>query len=228
MLFSDTAPPALLRSRTAEVEERDDGVVLLFKSAVDALDCAVELADAGVPRIGVSAGEAPRQRDGWSGPAVVEAQRLRDAARPGTVLVADLVRDLLGGRRALVLRAAALENAWEWSPDDGRAAVPLPPALASATHRSPFVGRVAELDRLRAAWRQAEAGMQHVVAIGGEPGIGKTRLAAELAADAHASGAVVFHGRTDEDLGAPYKPFIEGLTHYVRHADSESLRRPTW
>src|SRR5687768_8776987 len=45
----------------------------------------------------------------------------------------------------------------------------------------PFVGRHAEADRLMAAWREASAsGDLRVVLVGGEPGIGKTRLVDEV------------------------------------------------
>ncbi len=156
---------------------------------------------------------------------MAEAHDLHDAARPGTVLVADLVRHLLGGRKALVLRPSHVDLAWEWTPDDAHGGIPLPPGLSKAVRGSHFVARVAERARLLAAWERARAGVQHMVAIGGEPGIGKTRLAAELARDAHTDGAVVLHGRADEDLAAPYKPFIEALTHHVRHVDPDDLRR---
>ena len=76
-----------------------------------------------------------------------------------------------------------------------------------------------------AAWERASAGPQQAVAISGEPGIGKTRLAAELAGVVSAAGGIVLHGRADEDLGTPYKPFIEALTHYMRHADAAAVRR---
>jgi hypothetical protein len=38
------------------------------------------------------------------------------------------------------------------------------------------------------------------------------------------AGAVVLLGRCDEDLGAPYGPFVEALSHYVTHASEEALR----
>ncbi|MGH9005409.1 MAG: AAA family ATPase, partial [Acidimicrobiia bacterium] len=70
-------------------------------------------------------------------------------------------------------------------------------------------------DRWKSAAGQAERG---IVLLGGEPGIGKTRLAAELAAAVHAEGAVVLAGRCDEDLAVPYQPFVEALRHYAVHA----------
>jgi hypothetical protein len=52
-------------------------------------------------------------------------------------------------------------------------------ALRSGT--TPLVGREEELDQLPAAWQQAKTGEGRVVLISGEPGIGKSRLVAELA-----------------------------------------------
>ena len=57
------------------------------------------------------------------------------------------------------------------------------PAPLARRHRSPFVGRARALGRLRGM-----LGEGRVVVLSGEPGIGKTRLAAELARAAHGAG----------------------------------------
>jgi predicted ATPase len=57
-----------------------------------------------------------------------------------------------------------------------------------------------------------------VVLVAGEPGVGKTRLAAELARIVHDEGAMVLAGRCDDDLGVPYQPFVEALRHFLDHA----------
>jgi WD40 repeat protein/DNA-binding SARP family transcriptional activator len=54
-----------------------------------------------------------------------------------------------------------------------------------------LVGRELELAWLREQWRRAGAGAGAVVTLSGEKGIGKSRLAAELAAEAHEHGATV-------------------------------------
>jgi DNA-binding SARP family transcriptional activator len=82
---------------------------------------------------------------------------------------------------------------------------PLPRALDPARATSPFVGRDAELARLRAA------GEGKLLAISGDPGIGKTRLLAELARTAYADCATVLYGRAPEEAVAPYQPFAEAL-----------------
>jgi WD40 repeat protein len=76
--------------------------------------------------------------------------------------------------------------------DAGAGAVDLPAGLYSPT---PLVGRAGELRRLRESWRRARQGHGRAVYLTGPTGIGKTRLAAELALEAQEGGAVVLHAR---------------------------------
>ena len=73
-------------------------------------------------------------------------------------------------------------------------------------------------------WKRAVAGDPQLVLIGGEPGIGKTRLAAELALAVHDDRAVVLHGRCDEGMGVPYQPFVEALRYDVDQDDDVGPR----
>ena len=86
-----------------------------------------------------------------------------------------------------------------------------------------FSGRTEELGRLAAAWKQASRGSLSSVLLSGEPGIGKTRLAAETAQRAHREGALVLVGRCDEGLGVPFQPFAEALSWYCEHTPAPSL-----
>ena len=79
------------------------------------------------------------------------------------------------------------------------------------------------MERLQQLWTEASAGLRRLVLIGGEPGVGKTRLTAEMAGRAHAEGAVVLAGRCDEDLGVPYQPFVEALRHLIVHTPTADL-----
>lgn len=95
---------------------------------------------------------------------------------------------------------------------------PLPPSL-EWVRRSlfPFGGRDAELAILETGWDRAVAdSARHAVLVGGEPGIGKTRLVGEAALAARARGALVLFGRCDEGLGVPYQPFVEALGAALR------------
>ncbi len=62
-----------------------------------------------------------------------------------------------------------------------------------------------------------------IALLSGEPGVGKTRLAAELARAAHDDGAIVLYGRCDEELGVPYQPFVEALRPFVAASTPEEL-----
>src|SRR5262245_16628200 len=59
------------------------------------------------------------------------------------------------------------------------------------------------MDRLRALCRAALQGERQIALLGGPPGIGKTRTATELAAEAEALGFEIHIGRTHEGDGAP-------------------------
>jgi tetratricopeptide (TPR) repeat protein len=109
-----------------------------------------------------------------------------------------------------------------WEADEERGVHALPAALATPSSVD-FVGRVAERERLATAWKDAATGRRRVVLISGEPGVGKTRLAAELARVAHDEGAIVLFGRCDEDLGVPYQPFVEALDLYVASCPPDDL-----
>ncbi len=87
-----------------------------------------------------------------------------------------------------------------------------------------FVGRELELERLREAVDTALAGRGSLQLLVGEPGIGKTRAAEELATYARVSGARVYWGRCREDEGAPaYWPWVQAIRAYVRDADPVAL-----
>lgn len=76
-----------------------------------------------------------------------------------------------------------------------------------------LVGRAAELAELDVALRRAEGGLPTIVLIGGEAGLGKSRLVEEFTAGARQAGARVLIGGC-VDLGGegvPYGPFLEAL-----------------
>jgi class 3 adenylate cyclase len=211
------------------VKHTGDGVMAVFSGAADGLGAGVAIQQAverrnrrtDVPfsvRAGLSVGDVTEKDGDYFGPAPVEAARLCAHAQGGQVLAADVVRVLAGARGdhrfvslgELELKGlaplATVEVCWEPTADGPR--VPLPAALAR-DDRVGLVGRDAELEQLLAAWNDTRNGERRFVMLSGEPGIGKTRLASELARHAHAEGAVVLLGRCEDGFGAPYKPFAE-------------------
>jgi DNA-binding SARP family transcriptional activator len=87
-----------------------------------------------------------------------------------------------------------------------------------------FVGRKRELGALLGALGDALSGTGRIVVVGGEPGIGKSRLAEELAGRAASEGAEVLWGRCWEEGGAPpYWPWVQALRAGVLTRDGERL-----
>ena len=87
-----------------------------------------------------------------------------------------------------------------------------------------FVGRERELDDLREGLEEALGGWGGLLLLVGEPGIGKTRTAEELATYARVRGAKVHWGRSHEGEGAPaYWPWAQAIRSYVREADPVAL-----
>ena len=219
-----------------------DGIMATFAGASDAVAAAVAVQQgidrlnrsgkSPVPlavRIGLSAGDVSFEHDDCFGTAVIEAARLCAAAEGGTILAADVVRVLAGSgeERGYVLELKGLRDPIVavrvgWEPATS-SMIPMPPLLTDVGRI--FVGREREFERLSQLWKEASAGEQRVALLAGEPGVGKTRLAAELAAQAHEEGATVLAGRCDEDLGVPYQPFVEVLRHFVDHTSSAELAR---
>jgi DNA-binding CsgD family transcriptional regulator len=77
----------------------------------------------------------------------------------------------------------------------------------------PLVGRHAELERLNEALSRARRGNGSLVLIAGEAGVGKTRLAEELAV--HSRGDLLW-GRASHVAPAPYGPIVAALRAYLR------------
>ncbi|HEY0345719.1 MAG TPA: BTAD domain-containing putative transcriptional regulator [Solirubrobacteraceae bacterium] len=230
-----------------------DATLSVFQRASDAVACAAGLqgdlaiATPAAPldlrvRMALHSGEAQERDDDYFGPVLNRAARLRALAVGGQTVVSqttsELVRDRLPDGLALVdlglhelrgmsrpervfeLRAATGDDA---GGAGGRVELPLPRSLQIPAD-APLVGRGDELGRLRERWAQVCAGTRSAVVMGGEAGIGKTRLASELARAVHEQGALVLYGRCDEGLAVPYQPFVETLRPYARAVGLDRLR----
>jgi class 3 adenylate cyclase len=133
-----------------EVKSVGDGLMVVFPSAVDALDSAVAIQQAvhghdqlrSQVRVGLHVGEPIRDEDDYFGMPVVVATRLcNDIAAGGQVIASDLVRRLVGSRGGHTFRdlgafqlkgiaepVPACEVAWE----PAKVAPPAQPAITRA------------------------------------------------------------------------------------------------
>ncbi len=98
------------------------------------------------------------------------------------------------------------------------------PGSLRPTSTSPFIGRTAELEKLRTLMPQAAGERRRVALLAGEPGAGKSRLAREFAGQAAVEGALVLYGACDAVVRTPYGPFVEALERLVRITEVTQLR----
>jgi class 3 adenylate cyclase len=137
----------------------------------------------GLVVVGDLIGAGAAQERGVVGETPNLAARLQASARPGTLVIADSTRRQIGALfeiEDLGLQPLAgfvrPQRAWRVVGESN--VVSRFEALRSDA--APLVGRDEELDLLQRRWQQAKAGEGRVVAISGEPGIGKSRLTAAL------------------------------------------------
>ncbi len=88
-----------------------------------------------------------------------------------------------------------------------------------------FVGRSVELAQLEAAFEHARAGAARTIVVGGEAGVGKTRVVEELRRRVAARGATVLTGACLElaEAAPPYAPFVEALRGLVSGVEPARL-----
>jgi DNA-binding SARP family transcriptional activator len=170
-------------------------------------------------RIGISTGEVhvlsgPGEPLHVSGAPASAASQLQGHAPSGEVLLGtetyELVRD--------ALRAEELDGAWVV-----RDVVPGAAAFARRLD-APLVGRVEELERLRAAYIDArDSGHCRVVTVVGEAGIGKTRLMRELLLPIREEARILVGRCVSYGEGATYLPIAEVVRQAVREPSLEGI-----
>jgi tetratricopeptide (TPR) repeat protein len=69
------------------------------------------------------------------------------------------------------------------------------------------------------------AGAARTLFVVGEPGVGKTRLAAAVAVEAWGRGFTVAHGQCEEGLAAPYQPVVEAFGPWLADCPDAALAR---
>ncbi len=228
-----------------EVKGTGDGFMVVFQSARRAVECSVEiqrvieennlglLENRRAPvRIGMNSGEVIREDADVFGAAVNAAARVMAKADGGQIFVSETVKSLLGAAKDIQFvdrgrfRLKGFDERWRlfevaWRKE--RAAVP----ALGISEATPFVGREAERAELRQLLERAMTGSGSLVMIGGEAGVGKTRLIRELAQEAEKRGVTVRVGHCYEMEGSPpYIPFIEMIQQAIRAAapDPQALR----
>ena len=228
----------VVRSCVAEHDGREikalgDGFMLAFVSARKAVSCAVaiqqRLEDVLV-RIGINTGEVVVEGDDLYGQAVNAAARIAARAKGGEILVSEFVRHLIGSGPEFSfhdrgrLRLKGFPDRWHlygvvYSSEE-------PSDVVRFAERTPFVGRESERAELRRLLARTKEGTGGVVMIGGEPGVGKTRLSEELMLNAEREGLQSFAGHCHERAGAqPYIPIIEIFEQALTRAPSPEAFR---
>lgn len=133
-----------------------------------------------------------------------------DGRRPEAVAAHDRLADLLATE--LGLGPAAATTALLGTAPALPAPPPRAPGRASAPPPAPgphaaFLGRIRELHELQQAWSQVDRERAPaLVVLRGPSGIGKTRLAAELASSVQAAGATVLWSRCSAGAALPFEP----------------------
>lgn len=100
--------------------------------------------------------------------------------------------------------------------------------MANQVMTGRFIGRIEELARLGELLARAATGEPLVALIGGEAGVGKTRLAEQLAEAAGERGVRVLRGGCVPlgEEGVPFAPVIEALRGLARDLDPAELAAP--
>jgi class 3 adenylate cyclase/tetratricopeptide (TPR) repeat protein len=140
----------------------------------------------GVAVVGDLIGEGAAREEAVVGDVPNRAARLQAVAAPGSVVISQATRRLIGGLFVLddlgpqrLKGFAEPLTAWRVAGEGGAEGRFEARQTAGLT---PLVGREEELALLLRRWQQAKDGEGHVVLLSGEPGIGKSRLVRELRA----------------------------------------------
>ncbi|MGH2727516.1 MAG: AAA family ATPase, partial [Actinomycetota bacterium] len=225
-----------------EVKSLGDGYMVAFGSPRKAISCAVDIQKALDDRnrtspgreirvrIGINTGEVSEVAGDLLGAAVNAAARIAGKARGGQILVANVVKDLAGVRPDLSYIDRGLywlkgfPERWRLYEIMRRAMGPVEELTAPMLGKTRFVGRDSERADIRRFVEAAASGHGALLMIGGEPGVGKTRMTEEVAEEAASRGMMALVGHCHEtEAPLPYAPVVEILETTIRGVSRETL-----
>jgi DNA-binding SARP family transcriptional activator len=182
-------------------------------------------------RFGVNTGEVVVGHPGWtradlSGDTVSLAARLQQSAEPGEILIGQKTRQLTAADVTVDPWGEGLDtHAYRSHAFRVVEAVPPRPAQMARSAR-PLVGRKAELAQIHAAFDSAGRSDHPLrLAISGEPGIGKTRLAVEAATALGAETRVLIGRCLSYGEGISFWPLREIVEEATGGTDPDTIRR---
>lgn len=175
-------------------------------------------------RIGIATGMAvigaseanPETEDFTAvGDVVNIAARLQQLAEPGSVLIADSTRSLLGSHFRIAaigereLKGVGRVNVFQVAAPDDQ---PEPATARSPARASTLLGREGEFQQVMSRWKQAQGGTGQAVLVTGEPGIGKSHLTGALVQAIAETGArVIRYFCSPFQTSAALHPIIQEL-----------------
>lgn len=231
----------VIRSRLREFDGREvktigDGFLIEFGSALNAALCAIEIQtrfdarnrDPDVERIqlriGLHVGDVVEDGDDILGDAVNIAARLEPLAEAGGICVSGPVRDQVQNK--IPYSFTELEHSFLKNIDTpiGVYSIDLPWHNLPAARVTPWTDREPELSALLRILSDAGAGRGAIVAISGEAGIGKTRLAEEVIRVGKAKGFRALRSRGFQgEPGVAYGHWADLMREYVRESPDPLL-----
>ena len=195
----------------------------------------------GIPihiRVGLNSGEVAVRSIGSDlrmdytvvGQTINVAARMEQMAVPGSILISANTMGFAEGYVQVKplgpLKVKGLEQSLDVFEVTGAAAVRSRLHAAAARGLTRFVGRDSELDQLRQALERASSGYGQVVAVIGEPGVGKSRLFWEFAHSHRMVGSLLIEA-TSVSYGkaTTYLPVIEFLRSYFQIESRDDARK---
>jgi class 3 adenylate cyclase/tetratricopeptide (TPR) repeat protein len=157
------------------------------------------------------------------------AARMEQLARPGSTLLTGETLRLAEGYVQITSLGAVpvkgLERSVEAHELTGAGPARSRLQVAAARGLTRFIGRDVEMDQLRQALEQARAGHGQVVAVVGEPGVGKSRLLFEFTRSHRLNGWLVLEsGSVSYGKATSYLPVIDLLKAYFKINDRDDYR----